>query len=714
MPREALEEALPHFREHRLSLEALCEVMVRFGQTPTAHDAPRTTMTRLVSQALRHTVPAVSPPARTRRLSLPRLGHSTPAVKSPGPATDTTRLDHFAAVRGVTPTVHPGLDPDCPAAADPGDPRHAVGHPLGEGGVGLVRLGVDRDLRRAVAIKVLRDEYRNDPVLLQAFLEEAIITGGLEHPNIVPVHEVGISAELGPYYTMKRLDGEPLSALLSRLRREDEPGSGPARLGRYIEFFAQALRAIAYAHDRGVIHCDLKPANILIGRYGDVTVIDWGLAKVLGPAGREQARARLWSGSPGYMPPEQALSQDIDALDPRTDVWALGAILYEILTLTLPFADPDGTLPEQLSWRDFPSPVERAPDRPIPAELDRLCMRMLARAPSDRPAHVQDILSKVESWLDGSREHERRQNAASHALTEASESLREARRHEEAIDALQASPAPDLALLAATREAVLRVYEKARDAIIAGLDLNPTGAGLLKAAAALYGYTFLRLFPGRHLADAPLRERAVPLLESLHRVAFDAIVARAEAKGVPASALDPRLAALHASTRDPWLAATLRLGATLGPSPVLEDLVERIRALQEAAIFAGTPAHELLAIAEATERVAYPAGAPIFEAGDRGDALYVVLDGEVEIAREGRALSALGPLACFGEVALVDGSTRTADARASRPTRCLMLRAGRFEAILKRDGTIGLRVMRVLAERLRDATEREIARIRSA
>lgn len=701
VPRDALEEPLALFRDGKLELAALAEILVRFGRSDRG-EAPRATMAAILARALRHTVPADAP--RTRQLR-PRVGVKT---ATPARLTDTTGLDRFTAAAGVATTVALGLGPDSPAPTDPGDARHAFGRVLGEGGVGVVRLAVDRDLRRAVAIKGLRDEHRADPVLIQAFLEEAIITGGLEHPNIVPIHEVGLSTELGPYYTMKRLEGEPLSDLLSRLRHGNEPGSGPARLGRYVEFFAQTLRAVAYAHDHGVIHCDLKPANIVVGRYGDVTVIDWGLAKLLGVGGRDQARTRLWSGSPGYMSPEQALSQDVNALDARTDIWSLGAILYEILTLTLPFANDDGSLSEDIHWRPIPAPVVRAPDRPIPPELDRLCMRMLARAPSDRPERVQDVLATVEAWLDGSRERQRRQTAATHALTEASEALREARPLEEAIDALQTGPDPaGSEAFAEAREALVEVYEAACDAVLAGLDLNPEGAALQRAAAALYWYTFQRLHPGRVWTAGPLARRAIVVLERLSRVAFEPIVARGHAKGVPATQVAARLA----DVTDPWVVAATCFAAREPDNPLADELLARVNVLQRADIFGGTPGHELLAVADACERVAFGGGDAIFTVGDRGDALYVVLSGVVEIVRGDRVLSTLAPLACFGEVALVDGSTRTATARARGPVTCLVLTGERFQAILRHDGTIGLRVMKVLAERLRDATEREIAQL---
>ncbi len=147
----------------------------------------------------------------------------------------------------------------------------------------------------------------------------------------------------------------------------------------------------------------------------------------------------------------------------------------------------------------------------------------------------------------------------------------------------------------------------------------------------------------------------------------------------------------------------------MGEEAFANEVVARVRALSGASIFRGTPGHELLPVAAACHHADYAAGATLFRAGDPGDALYVVLAGTVAIVRDGHTLVELSPGACFGEVALVDSSTRTAGARAATPAACLVLTAERFRAILNSNGAIGLRVMRVLARRLRDATEREAA-----
>jgi len=735
---DVVAEAITHHRAGRLGLAELGQLMIELATRPEARADPAGALVRALAAPTQVEVEAettrTSPPERpaagaegsqrarptaeTRRLRPSTGAHAAPASEpSDRP---TTRLDRFARARGVVPAVHPGLDPSCPDIGGDGDPRHAIGRRLGEGGVGQVLLGVDRDLRRPVALKVLREEHRRDPIMLQTFLEEAIITGGLEHPNIVPVHELGVSAELGPYYTMKRLDGDPLSELLGRLRRGEASLSLELRLGRLIELYAQTLRAVAFAHDHGVIHCDLKPANIIVGRYGDVTVVDWGLAKVLGEAGRRQARAMLWSGSPGYMAPEQALSPDVSSLDERADIWSLGAILYEILTLALPFADPDGSYPEGIQWRSIPPPRERSPDRPIPEALESLCMAALAREPGDRLRSVRAMLEAVEDWLHGIRERERQREAASDLLSEATEALHRVRGDEEAIDRLQAASPPgalgpaEEAALEAARERLLAGYEGARSACLAGLALNPQGAGLKRAIAALYWYTFQRLYPARQPTSAAGRDQALALLESLARVALDAILARGAAKGATVGAPTGALGARLRAAADPWLEVAWRMGQVHGGNATVDEVVERVIALGRASIFEGTPGHELLPVAAATERAHHPAHHRIFSAGEAAHAIYFLLSGEVAIERDGRALSTLTPPACFGEIAVIDGSTRTASAACRTAVEVLVLEAGRFRELMTGDGRIALQVMRVLARRLRAATDREMGRSATA
>ncbi|MHC4452591.1 MAG: serine/threonine-protein kinase, partial [Planctomycetota bacterium] len=238
---------------------------------------------------------------------------------------------------GAKPLHLPGADRE-PATDSTG--RYQTVGEIARGGVGIIYKGRDIDLGRDVAIKVLRDEYKEDPSVAERFMEEAQIGGQLQHPGIVPVYELGLDEQRRPYFSMKLVKGKTLAARM---------GDGARRL---LGIFEKVCETMAYAHARGVVHRDLKPANIMVGAFGEVQIVDWGFAKVLREGGIADEKARpdvsviatvrstgggsesiagSVMGTPAYMPPEQALGQ-VDALDERSDVFALGAILFEILT----------------------------------------------------------------------------------------------------------------------------------------------------------------------------------------------------------------------------------------------------------------------------------------------------------------------------------------------------------------------------------------------
>lgn len=590
-----------------------------------------------------------------------------------------TELGRWARAMGATPEVR------LASAADPSidRARYVPLGPLGTGGVGEVELVLDRDLGRTVARKRLRAEHRADPLLLQAFLEEAVVTGALEHPGIVPVHDIGVSPVEGAWYTMKRLAGEPLAAILSRLRRRDPETLRRWPLPRRMELFVQVLRAVAHAHQAGpagIIHCDLKPANILVGTFGEVTVVDWGLARVLGAAGAKQARGRMWSGSPGYMAPEQASSSDVSKLGPPADIWALGAILYELLTLTIPQANLDGSVPDDLAeggqTRRIVSVRERRSD--APPELAALADRALSVDPGARHPSVVAFMHEVEAWLVDRRELERQEAR----ITEA---LRTAR------DALETAAPVEGAGHDAT---LLACYQGAAQALTDGLAAAAHDARLLAVAADLYWRVFRNLHPGPAPAAPEIRRGAATLLDALAKVA----------PPVPSHSTDTR--------DDPWIEA---LEAVAGDeAPHLRELVLRVRLLRATDVFADLGGHELVPVAEALRPLALAAGETAFEAGDEGDALYLLAAGEVHVLGGGRILStALAP-ACFGEIALVADragrrQTRTATVRAATDASCYRLHADAFDRLVRQHGVIALGVMRVLADRLRVATLRELA-----
>ncbi len=236
-----------------------------------------------------------------------------------------TRFTDITDGAGAEPGLHDIL---------PFEERYVRNQVLGRGGMGEVFLCTDRRIGRDVAVKVIAASHRDNEELKTRFLHEAYIQGQLEHPSVVPIYDLGVAPEVGPYFVMKRVRGTTLHAVLKALRDGDPEALQRHTRGKLLSMFRQLCLAIDYAHAHGVLHRDLKPSNVMLGDFGEVHVLDWGLAKPLSTPTRE-ARAPtvggMVLGTPGYMAPEQA-DRDRE-VDVRTDVYALGAILYEILTL---------------------------------------------------------------------------------------------------------------------------------------------------------------------------------------------------------------------------------------------------------------------------------------------------------------------------------------------------------------------------------------------
>ncbi len=341
---------------------------------------------------------------------------SASAMPGPGDGLGPPPALAAAGVSGGVTLGGSGVAEDLDVA---GPARYRLGTELGRGGIGVVRTAVDLDLRREVAIKIMAGAAPSARERLR-FIEEAQVTGQLAHPNIVPVHDLGVAADGRPWFSMKRLQGRTVAELLAQLRR----GRGGAwTLPRLVGVLVSVCHGVAYAHSRGVVHRDLKPANIMVGDYGEVWVCDWGLARVAGArrwqrtvprsAGTDRhARgqrhdpgqrtlAGVVEGTPAYMAPEQARG-DIAAIDERSDVYALGAILYEMLCLLPPVggADDAAILAAAEAGRIIP-PALRAPGREPPAELAAVAMKCLAHDPARRYAEVGALRADLERWLDG-------------------------------------------------------------------------------------------------------------------------------------------------------------------------------------------------------------------------------------------------------------------------------------------------------------------------
>ncbi len=282
---------------------------------------------------------------------------------------------------------------------------------LGRGGMGQILRAEDRLLEREIALKtVLPDTQVEQP--RERLLAEARLTGQLEHPSIVPVYELGRLANGEPYYTMRVVTEQSLETILEQLRQNSPEAPSLLHL---VQIIRQVCLAIQYAHEHGVIHRDLKPENILIGEYGEVFVIDWGIAKILShltdapsPTTDIENQIGALVGTPQYMAPEQAHGEN-DTVDERTDVYALGALLYEIMTLGPVFDSPTvlGLLMAIVQEEPEP-PSQRVTDRDVPEALEEICMRALSRDPDDRYPSAQALADELDLFIEGVKERDRK------------------------------------------------------------------------------------------------------------------------------------------------------------------------------------------------------------------------------------------------------------------------------------------------------------------
>ena len=301
--------------------------------------------------------------------------------------------------------------------------RYQVLGEIAQGGMGAVFRGRDPDLGRDLAFKVLLEEYHNDPEMTRRFVEEAQISGQLQHPGIVPVYELGSFADRRLYFTMKLVKGRTLAALL---KDRSDPGHD---LPRFLGIFEQVCQTMAYAHARGVIHRDLKPSNVMVGSFGEVQVMDWGLAKVLPQGGTadeshphqdEGARSVIRTvrtgsdvaesqpgsvrGTPAYMAPEQA-EGDITAINEQADVFGLGSILCEILTGRPAYTGPTREAILRLARRGETAGAMRKLDNcGVNAELIGMARDCLAADPAGRPRDAGEVARRITAYFAGVQE----------------------------------------------------------------------------------------------------------------------------------------------------------------------------------------------------------------------------------------------------------------------------------------------------------------------
>ncbi len=348
---------------------------------------------------------------------------------------------------GASPVVQPGS----PATklVPQGRGNYQLLGEIARGGMGVILKGHDTDLGRDVAVKVLDGELAKRPEVVQRFVEEAQIGGQLQHPGIVPVYELGLMADDCPYFTMKLVKGLTLAALFKQRK------SPADNRGRLLVIFESICQTVAYAHSKGVLHRDLKPANVMVGAFGEVQVVDWGLAKVLRRGGvadekraapGEMPRPMLTvietvrsgpgssgsdslvgsvMGTPAYMAPEQAQGE-IEMLDERADVFSLGAILCELLTGRPPYVEIEG---ESIVMQASRAKLQPARARIEACEADpalvSLCLECLMPARDARPANAEEEAKAVHAFITSTEERaQKAELAAAEARIKAAEERR--------------------------------------------------------------------------------------------------------------------------------------------------------------------------------------------------------------------------------------------------------------------------------------------------
>lgn len=293
--------------------------------------------------------------------------------------------------------------------------RYVLVSQLGEGGSGIIYKAHEKSLDRDLAIKVLKDKFRRNPLAVRRFLREAKTSAQLEHPNIVPVHELGYSEDYGCYFSMQKITGESLQTILKLLQQGNKRLQKKYNNIKLLEIFTKVCQAVAYAHSKKVIHRDLKPENIIVGKFGQVLIIDWGLAKKIekDPI-KDTGKCDLSidesgdvsktvhgtiNGTPTNMSPEQACGMQ-DGIGFKSDIYSLGTILYEILCYHAPFEDTKlHTVLSKVVSGNFVPPSKKNKSLTISKELEAITIKAMETNPFERYDTVQDLIHDVRNAI---------------------------------------------------------------------------------------------------------------------------------------------------------------------------------------------------------------------------------------------------------------------------------------------------------------------------
>ena len=399
------------------------------------------------------------------------------------------------------------------------------GKTIGEGGMGIIRLAEQTALGRTVAVKTLKGDKR-DPTAALDLLREAWVTGALEHPNIVPVHHVGLDEDGSPIIVLKLIEGVEWHDILEDAALVEQRFGASDLLAWNLGILLQVTNALRFAHSRGIIHRDLKPANVMIGEFGEVYLLDWGIAVSLHDDGSGRlplaSDAKEMAGTPCYMAPEMLGRADGPPLSERTDVYLAGAVLFEIITGRPPHEGKSAV-------EVVTSVIASRPDLPddAPPELARICMRAMAADPADRYLSIDELRHDLTAYL----EHRGSARLADVARARKDELL--------AVLALPAG-APGR-----EREAVYRLYGACRfgfhEALSAWRDNVEARAGLIEATVAVAEYELSSDDPRAAIGLLSELDAPPPGLVARARAAADAMRHRRAALDALEAALDHRV-----------------------------------------------------------------------------------------------------------------------------------------------------------------------------